>query len=54
MNFVKDENGTTSGAAPKVFQIASEIVVGVAKTGTKNSYSLHNLMFDQVSLAAKR
>ena len=45
-------NGTNSGAQPKVFQIASEIVVGVVKAGTKKSYSLHNFTFDRVSLSA--
>jgi len=54
MSFVQDENKTTSGPPPKVFQIASEIVVGVATTGTKRSYALHNVTFDRVSLPAKR
>jgi TolB-like protein len=48
--FVQPENQTTSGAPPKVFQIATEIVVGIARTGTKKSYSLHNFTFDQVSV----
>jgi TolB-like protein len=43
---------TTSGAPAKFFQIASEIVVGVATTGAKKSYSLRNLTFDRVSLSA--
>ncbi|PYS20325.1 MAG: hypothetical protein DMF72_21485 [Acidobacteria bacterium] len=50
MTFVEDANQTTSGAPPKVFQIASEIVVGIARTGTKKSYTLHNFTFDQVSV----
>jgi len=52
MTFVQETNPTTSGAPPKIFQIASEIVVGIAKSGTKKSYSLHNFTFDQVSLSA--
>jgi TolB-like protein len=47
-----ETNPSTSGALPKVFQIASEIVVGIAKTGTKKSYTLHNFTFDRVSLSA--
>jgi len=54
MTFVQDENQTISGPPPKVFQIASEIVVGVATTGTKRSYALHNLTFDNVSMPAKK
>ena len=52
VSFVQDADETTSGPPPKVFQIASEIVVGVVTTGTKKSYSLHNLTFDRVSLPA--
>ena len=52
VNFIRDENQTTSGAPPKVFQIASEIVVGVAAADGKKTYSLHNLTFDRVSLPA--
>jgi TolB-like protein len=52
MTFIQETNQTTSSAPPKVFQVASEIVVGVAKTGTKKSYSLHNFTFDQVSMRA--
>lgn len=52
VTFVQEANTTTSGAPPKVFQIASEIVVGIAKTGTKKSYSLHNFTFDRVSMTA--
>jgi len=54
LNFAKTGNQTASGESRKVFQLASEIVVGVAKTGTKNSYSLRNLTFDQVSLPVRR
>ncbi len=50
MSFVHDANQTTSGAPPKVFQIASEVVVGVAAADGKKSYSLHNLTFDRVSI----
>jgi TolB-like protein len=52
MTFVQDANETPSGPSPKVFQIASEIVVGVVKAGTKKSYSLHNFTFDRVGLSA--
>ncbi|HMG75027.1 MAG TPA: FlgO family outer membrane protein [Pyrinomonadaceae bacterium] len=52
MTFGQDENQTNSGAPPKIFQMASEIVVGIARTGTKKSYSLHNFMFDQVNVRA--
>lgn len=38
MTFIEDPNQTASGAPPKVFQMATEIVVGLAKTGTKRSY----------------
>jgi Caspase domain len=54
MTFAQEGNQTTSDAPPKVFQMATEIVVGVATAGTKKSYSLHNLTFDQVSLSARR
>jgi TolB-like protein len=47
-----EENAHQTDAPPKVFQLASEIVVGIAKTGTKKSYSLHNFTFDQVSVRA--
>ncbi|HVQ39626.1 MAG TPA: FlgO family outer membrane protein, partial [Pyrinomonadaceae bacterium] len=50
--FVQDANQAISGAPPKVFQIASEIVVGIPKTDTTRSYSLHNFTFDRVSLPA--
>jgi hypothetical protein len=52
VSFIQDANGTTIDTPPKVFQIASEIVVGIARTGTKKSYSLHNFTFDQVSVRA--
>jgi TolB-like protein len=52
MSFVEDANQTASGATPKVFQMATEIVVGVEKSGTKKSYTLHNFTFDQVSVRA--
>jgi uncharacterized caspase-like protein len=53
VTFVQDANQTTSGALPKVFQMATEIVVGVPTTGTKKSYTLHNLTFDRVSLPGR-
>ena len=49
MDFVQKDRATGSGAAPKFFQLDSEIVVGLA-TGTKQTYSLQNLMFDRVSM----
>jgi caspase domain-containing protein len=52
MTFVEDANPTTSGAPPKVFQMATEIVVGVG-SGTKKSYTLHNLTLDRVSLPGR-
>jgi hypothetical protein len=53
LTFVDDGNQTTSGASAKVFQMATEIVVGVAKTGDRKSYTLHNFTFDQVSMPAQ-
>jgi hypothetical protein len=53
LNFVQDGNRTNSDAPPKVFQMATEIVVGIVKTGTKKSYTLYNLTFDEVSLPSK-
>lgn len=50
MTFVEDGNQMTSGSPPKVFQLASEIVVGIVRTGTKKSYTLQNFTFDRVSL----
>jgi TolB-like protein len=51
MTFV-EVNRATSVLLPKVFQIASEIVVGIARTGTKKSYTLQNFTFDQVRLSS--
>jgi hypothetical protein len=53
MTFVQETNQTTDGPQPKVFQIATEIVVGIATTGTKKSYRLHNLTFDRVTLPGR-
>ena len=53
MTFVEDENQTISAPPPKVFQMATEIVVGIVKTGTKKSYTLYNLAFDRVSLSGR-
>jgi TolB-like protein len=50
MTFVQETNQANSGAPPKVVQIATEIVAGIARTGTKKSYTLHNFTFDQVSV----
>jgi caspase domain-containing protein len=52
MTFVQDANQTTSGAPPRVFQMATEIVVGIV-SGTKKSYTLYNLTFDRVSLPGR-
>lgn len=54
VSFVQDENQTTSVSPPKMFQIATEIVIGFVKTGTKKSYTLHNLTFDRVGLPGRR
>jgi TolB-like protein len=51
MSFVQDAGETTAGPPPKLFQINSEIVVGVVTEGGKKSYSLHNVIFDRVSLS---
>ncbi len=53
INFAQDPNQTGSGAPPKTFQMASEIVVGVVTTGAKTAYSLHNLTFDRINLASR-
>jgi uncharacterized caspase-like protein len=52
MTFVQETNQTTDGPPPKVFQMATEIVVGVV-SGTKKSYTLYNLTFDRVSLPGR-
>lgn len=49
MTFVLNDN---SASPSKVFQMATEIVVGIV-SGTKKSYALHNLTFDRVSLPGK-
>ena len=53
MNFVQDAGETTSGPSPKSFQFVAEIVIGVVTTDTKKSYSLHNVLFDRVSLPSR-
>lgn len=53
MSFVRDSNQTGSGAPPKIFQLASEIVVGIVTNGAKTSYSLNNLTFDKINLAGR-
>jgi hypothetical protein len=50
MTFVQDASQTTSGPLPRVFQMATEIVVGISTIGTKRDYTLYNLTFDRVSL----
>jgi hypothetical protein len=45
MTFFQDRNQAN---LPKVFRLESEIVVGVLTSGTKKSYTLHNLIFDRV------
>lgn len=52
VSFIQDTNQTTIETPPTVFQIASEIVVGIARTGTKKSYTLQNFTFDQVRLSS--
>lgn len=52
VTFTQDVNETTTGTPPTVFQMASEIVVGVMTIGTKKSYALHNITFDRVSLSS--
>lgn len=53
VSFAQDANRTNTDTLPNVFQMATEIVVGVATTGTKKSYTLYNLTFDQVSPTAR-
>lgn len=50
MTFLLNANQTTAAAT---FQLAAEIVVGVAKAGTKKTYTLHNLTMDRVSLPSR-
>jgi hypothetical protein len=45
MTFVKNNSESSS----KVFQMATEIVVGSLTSGSKKSYLLYNLIFDRVS-----
>lgn len=52
MTFIQSGNQTE--ALPKIFQFATEIVVGIAKAGTKKTYSLHNFTFDQVALVENK
>jgi hypothetical protein len=51
MTFIQSGNQTE--ALPKIFQFATEIVVGIEKAGTKKTYSLHNFTFDQVALSGR-
>ncbi len=50
--FVQDNNQTNE-IPSKVFQMASEIVVGIRKSDMKKSYTLYNLTFDNVSISPK-
>jgi Caspase domain len=50
VSFSQNVNQTTSASLPKIFQMATEVVVGIATTGAKKSYTLYNLTFDQISL----
>ena len=52
MTFVQSADQAFSQPEPRLFQFESEVVVGVATSGTKKSYSLHNLTFDRVSTSA--
>lgn len=49
MTFAQNSNQTSSGTPSKVFRMATEIVVGSLTSGSKKSYTLHNLIFDRVS-----
>lgn len=49
MTFAQDNNQANSGNSSKVFQMATEIVVGSLTTGSKKSYTLYNVTFDRVS-----
>jgi curli biogenesis system outer membrane secretion channel CsgG len=53
MDFRGNQGGSSSASESVVFQFSSEIVVGVGEPGSPNSYSLHNLTFDRVSLPAQ-
>jgi TolB-like protein len=54
MTFTQDAGQTAPASQPKVSQMATEIVVGLDKTGSSKLYSLYNLMFDQVSTPVNR
>jgi hypothetical protein len=49
MTFIKNNNGNNSDTGSKIFQMATEIVVGSLTAGSKKSYLLYNLIFDRVS-----
>lgn len=53
MSFIQDAGETPSGPLPKFFQMNSEIVVGIETTDTEKSYSLHNVIFDRVSMPGR-
>jgi hypothetical protein len=50
MTFVLSANEQKQVSKPQFFQIESEIVVGLVMEGTRMSYSLHNVIFDRVSV----
>ncbi len=49
LSFSQNENQREFDSPPKIFQMATEIVVGSLTSGTKKSYKLYNLTFDRVS-----
>lgn len=49
MTFAPDRNRANSDTQSRVFQMATEIVVGSLTSGSKKSYTLYNLTFDRVS-----
>ncbi|MFM9904875.1 MAG: hypothetical protein ACKVQJ_09935 [Pyrinomonadaceae bacterium] len=52
-SFSQNENQKESDTPPRVFQMATEIVVGIPKSDTKKAYTLYNLTFDRVALPTK-
>jgi ABC-type transporter MlaC component len=49
LSFVQNNTQNTSGGPSKVFQMATEIVVGSLTSGSRKSYTLYNLTFDRVT-----
>ena len=54
MTFTQGASETASGSPPNFFQIVSEVIVGIVNSHSRTSYSLHNVMFDRVSIAVGR